>query len=221
MDNFYTVRAFYRKEGRLKYISHLDLNRCVTRELKRSGLPVWHTLGFNPHIYVTFALPLSLGQESVCESFDFRLTEKMDLETAKERLNAVLPDGLLVMELALPVEKPETIAWADYDVSQEYAGDAKPVAERFARWLEQPEIHAVKKTKKGEKDVDLKPHFRLLHMESSENMLKISLRCAAGGTFNLNPCLVLERFAAAEGLPPDWQRIIRRAVLNKEMASWR
>ena len=82
MDNgFYTVRAFYRKEGRIKYISHLDMNRCISRDLKRSGLPVWHTLGFNSHIYLTFALPLSLGYESLCDSFDFRLTREMDLRS--------------------------------------------------------------------------------------------------------------------------------------------
>ena len=49
------------------YISLLDMQRVMQRELKRSGLPVWHTLGFNPHIYMTFACPLSLGQESRCE----------------------------------------------------------------------------------------------------------------------------------------------------------
>ena len=48
------------------YISLLDMQRVMQRVLKRSGLPVWHTLGFNPHIYMTFACPLSLGQESQC-----------------------------------------------------------------------------------------------------------------------------------------------------------
>ena len=47
------------------YISLLDMQRVMQRVLKRSGLPVWHTLGFNPHIYMTFACPLSLGQAKV------------------------------------------------------------------------------------------------------------------------------------------------------------
>ena len=41
------------------YISLLDMQRVMQRVLKRSGLPVWHTLGFNPHIYMTFACPVS------------------------------------------------------------------------------------------------------------------------------------------------------------------
>ena len=59
-----TVRISFKKRDEASYISLLDLQRVMQRVLKRSGLPVWHTLGFNPHIYMTFACPLSLGQES-------------------------------------------------------------------------------------------------------------------------------------------------------------
>lgn len=222
MDNgFYTVRAFYRKEGRIKYISHLDMNRCVSRELKRSGLPVWHTLGFNPHIYVTFALPLSLGYESLCESFDFRLTEEMDLEAARERLNAVLPEGFFVYALELPQAKPEAIAWADYQIAQEYDGGAGKVREALEGWLSRPEIPVIKKTKKGEKEVDMKPHFSLQKLESAGNALDLTLRCAAGGTFNLNPTLLLDTFAAEKGMAPDWQRVVRRLILDAAGNPWR
>ena len=55
-----TVRVFFAKEGRLKYISHLDVTRCLARVFKRSRLPIWYTQGFNPHAYLTFALPLPL-----------------------------------------------------------------------------------------------------------------------------------------------------------------
>ena len=56
------VRLWFQKCGDARYISHLDLSRCMQRALKRSGLPIWYTEGFNPHAYVTFALPLSMGQ---------------------------------------------------------------------------------------------------------------------------------------------------------------
>ena len=98
-----TVRVFFAKEGRLKYISHLDVTRCLARVFKRSGLPIWYTQGFNPHAYLTFALPLPLGVESRCESFDFRLTEEVSYEEVKDRLNAVLPDDLRALRAAAPV----------------------------------------------------------------------------------------------------------------------
>lgn len=220
-NGFYAVRAFYRKEGRIKYISHLDMNRCVSRDLKRSGLPVWHTLGFNPHIYVTFPLPLSLGYESVCESFDFRLTEEMELEEARARLNAVLPEGLLVYALTLPEQKPEEIAWAEYAIEQEYDGGAQRVRTQLEGWLSRPEILLVKKTKKGEKEIDVKPHFTVADLESAGNSLRLSLRCAAGPEFNLNPTLLLDAFAAETGGPPDWQRVVRTAILNKAEKLWK
>ena len=50
-----TVRISFEKKNEASYISLLDLQRVMQRVLKRSGLPVWHTLGFNPHIYMTFA----------------------------------------------------------------------------------------------------------------------------------------------------------------------
>ena len=62
-----TVRIRFEKTGEAAYISLLDLQRVFHRILKRSGLPVYYTQGFNPHIYLSFACPLSLGQESLCE----------------------------------------------------------------------------------------------------------------------------------------------------------
>ena len=59
-----TVRISFKKMNEASYISLLDMQRVMQRVLKRSGLPVWHTLGFNPHIYMTFACPLSLGRRA-------------------------------------------------------------------------------------------------------------------------------------------------------------
>ena len=87
----YDVRIFFSKTGRARYISHLDLNRCMQRALKRSGLPVVYTQGFNPHIRNTFALPLSLGYEGETETMDFRLEPELPLEEVARRLRESLP----------------------------------------------------------------------------------------------------------------------------------
>ena len=67
------VRVFFRKTGDARFLSHLDVMRCFTRALKRSGFDVWYTQGFNTHIYLMFASPLSLGFESEYEPMDFRI----------------------------------------------------------------------------------------------------------------------------------------------------
>ena len=59
------IRVFYRKTDTAKYISHLDINRCFQRAMKRAGIPLWFTEGFNPHAYLTFPLPLALACANV------------------------------------------------------------------------------------------------------------------------------------------------------------
>ena len=86
-----------KRKNEASYISLLDLQRVMQRVLKRSGLPVWHTLGFNPHIYMTFACPLSLGQESECECVDVKTeAEAPDFEQWKAALNAIMPAGIVI-----------------------------------------------------------------------------------------------------------------------------
>lgn len=191
MDKFIDIRVFYKKRGRIKYISHLDMNRCMQRALVRTGLPCWHTEGFNPHLYLTFALPLSLGYESDCEIMDFRLTEETDLAEVQNRLNAVLPEGLAVYRVALKGEKFDKIVSADYTV--ELYGDVEQLECRFSDFLAEPWIEVEKKTKKGMKTVDLKPEILSCQTERGEGCLRLKLRLPAGKK-TINPGLLTDEF---------------------------
>lgn len=191
MDKFIDIRVFYKKRGRIKYISHLDMNRCMQRALVRTGLPCWHTEGFNPHLYLTFALPLSLGYESDCEIMDFRLTEEIDLGEVQNRLNAVLPEGLEVYRVALKGEKFDKIVSADYTV--ELYGDVEQLERRFSDFLSEPWIEVEKKTKKGTKTVDLKPEILSCQTERGEGCLRLKLRLPAGKK-TINPGLLTDEF---------------------------
>ena len=82
------IRFKFKKVGNLQYISHLDLVRTMNKIIVRANLPLWYTEGFNPKPKMVFAAPLSIGCESFCEFLDLRLTERIDPEVAKERLNA-------------------------------------------------------------------------------------------------------------------------------------
>jgi len=93
------------------YISLLDMQRVMQRVLKRSALPVWHTLGFNPHIYMTFACPLSLGQESQCECVDVKTeAENPDFAQWQTALNAIMPAGIEVYRVEPVKMKADAIA---------------------------------------------------------------------------------------------------------------
>ena len=187
-----TVRVFFTKEGRLKYISHLDVTRCLSRVFNRCGLPIWYTQGNNPHPYLTFALPLPLGVDSRCESFDFRLTDATDYQTVQDRLNAALPEDLRVLRAAAPVYGPEAICWADYRLT--FRDGDTAVAEQLQRFLAEPHLPVIKKTKKGEQQVDLKEKMTVLRVESSPQKTVLDVRLPAGGTLHWSPMLVTGAF---------------------------
>ena len=92
------VRIWFTKDNECKYISHLDLNRVVMRALHKSKLNIWHTEGFNPHPFVTFALPLSLGFKGVKETMDIKLLDDYNKEEIISALNNCLPSGIMVYE---------------------------------------------------------------------------------------------------------------------------
>ena len=129
-----TVRISFEKKNEASYISLLDLQRVMQRVLKRSGLPVWHTLGFNPHIYMTFACPLSLGQESECECVDVKTeAEAPDFEQWKVALNAIMPAGIVITHVGPVQMKADLIAYACYRITYPAQG---PVLEKaLRRWM--------------------------------------------------------------------------------------
>lgn len=195
------TRVFFSKMDRAKYISHLDLNHCVQRAMRRSRLPIWQTEGFNPHTYVAFMLPLSLGQEGVCEAMDFRLTEDVSPEEVKRRLNESLPPDIRVIRVAAPKYKNTDIVSAEYHIESDV-----DVA-KFREFTDSEQILTEKKTKKGVSTVDLKPLISELSFDDG-----ITLRLPAGNDFNINPALLFEAYRNTTGEKIDRLRIVRTRI---------
>lgn len=213
-----TIRVFFEKKDRAKYISHLDLVRCVTRAFARAGLPAWFTEGFNPHLYLTFALPLPLGVEGRWESFDFRLMEDdFPLERVGEGLNAAFPPDLRVVDCSQAVMKPEAIAWADYEIQIFDPAGADALSGDWERFLARPAIPAEKKTKHKTREIDLKPLIRELSRSGEGDCLTLGLRLPAGTALNLNPSLVLDTFWKDRGGEAEYIRMVRAAILTGEL----
>lgn len=110
------LRLRFRKTGRLRYISHLDLVRTMTKAVLRAKLPVWYTMGFNPVPKMVFATPMSVGMESLDELVEIRMTEKVDPAWAIEALNAAVPRELRFYEAYEPENKLTDVAYAEYEV---------------------------------------------------------------------------------------------------------
>lgn len=92
-------RLLFEKTGDAVYLSHLDLMRVFQRAFKRADIMIWHSQGFSPRAYVSIALPLPVGSESVCEILDFEIQDgSVDLTKLPTLLNRTMPAGIRVLE---------------------------------------------------------------------------------------------------------------------------
>ena len=161
------VRARFYKVGMLQYISHLDLVRTMTRILVRSGIPAWYSQGFNPRLKLTFAMPLSIGTQSECEFFDIRLTSPMDFDEIKARLNRSLTEEMQVLEVYQSPRKFNEIAWAEYEIKMTSPGLNSGTADALRELYTNPLV-VTKRSKTGDKDVDILPYIDLRSCEYSD-----------------------------------------------------
>lgn len=212
------VRIWFEKTGAAKYISHLDLTHCMARALKLSGLPVWYTQGFNPRIYMTFAMPLSLGASGVRECMDIRLTEDgAPLEEAAGKINAGLPRDIRVWDVREPEHKLDAVAFADYTLRLEAADSARLKARIEGMFAKGP-VTVMKHGKKGDKELDIAPYFSDMAMDGTRPgylLLTVRLPCSVSGS--VNPGLLLEALKRYEGAEP-YAEITRERLLLEDFS---
>lgn len=198
------IRIFFTKTGMAKYISHLDLMRCMSRAFKRAQIPLWFTEGFNPHLFMTFARPLSLGQESLCEVVDVRLVGEMTFKEMQTRMNAVLPRDITVVGVAKPVHKPSEIAVAEYAIKL-FTDSPNALCEYIQSGFEAQQITVLKKAKQGrkkiEKEIDIKPNVLWFEIAPQETHVLLNVSLTAGDQNNINPTLLLSALTA--GFPSE------------------
>jgi len=211
------VRVWFIKTKSAKYVSHLDLLRCMTRVLKISKLPVWHTEGYNPRIYMTFAMPLSLGFSGEREIMDIRLNEDVPFDKICDVLRAKLPEDIYVTEASEPKMKLEEIGFANYQIDIE-SKDSGKIKAKIHEMLDRENLTVIKHGKKGDKEVDIKPHFSDMKIEQiNENLLRIlvCLPCSVSGGINPNLFINLLEAEISEEISVD---VIRKCMLDKSFA---
>jgi len=152
------LRMRFSKTGMAVYMSHLDLMATARRTLLRAGVRLKYSDGFNPHPYISIALPLPVGTSSLCELMDFGVAGGLTPDGLAEILNAVTPGGIGVLEVYLPVRKFSGIKWLRISGALRYDTRVQPgvVVSLNARFKAESIIIA-KKTKSGVSDTDIVP----------------------------------------------------------------
>lgn len=180
------LRIKFNKTGEAKYISHLDLLRTFNRMLMRSILVPEYSQGFNPHILLTFAQPASVGMATKNDCADIVVAGEYDLKEVYDNLLKTAPTGIEIVEVTDKQTIPfNTLCAAMYTVLV----DTNASKDDIIEFLRLDEILIDKKTKKGIKEIDIKPMFLSYEVEDGV-VLKLKLK--AGSQENLNPQLVLK-----------------------------
>lgn len=210
-----TVRIKFAKTGRTKYISHLDLMRCFQRCIRRLELPIAYSEGFHPHMLLTLAGALSLGFESQGEILELQLKEEMKPEDVMTQMQTIVPDGLKILSCYVPRHKMAQLGYAEYQVTLP-CEDAAQLHRQWDEFLAQPEILAVKKTKRGMREMDLKEQTECLSVTEYEDCLVLCLRLPAGSKVNINPALFIETFEKTEHVSFGFPKYCRMKLLTTE-----
>lgn len=218
------VRLRFSKTGRLKYISHLDINRAMSRALKRAQIPLWYTEGFNPHPYMSFSLPLLLGVESLCESVDLRIIGDITNDEIKNRLNNVLPQDIKIVDVYDDFRDNSEIVYSDYVYKFEFK-DNEAAFEKIKNVLSSDEIIALKKGKQGRKRVmketNIKSFIDKYSISIRNDVIVLNIRLLAGPEKNLNPSLLFDTIIRLIDMDFEWKSIARISLLDKDYKEFR
>ncbi len=198
----------------MRFISHLDMTRFMARVIRKAGLPVWYTEGFNPHLYMTFALPLSLGFSSEYDAVDIRLLDdNYDISTLCDTLNAVSPPYIKFFDAKDPVKKAGDVSFAEFSITFDDKGEIKAPLNAF---LSSGNITVLKKTKKGViKELEISDKIVSFSFDSDDGNTVLTLTLPAGSVENLNPELILTAFFEQSGSYYCYE-ITRTAILDKD-----
>lgn len=217
------VRIWFKKMGMSRYVSHLDLMRAMSRTLRRANVPLWYTEGYNPHPYMTFSLPLSLGMESLCESMDIRIEGDSTNEDIFNMLCGSMPPGIEIISVDEPKFDPKYIAYGEFDILFDCENKAESVKTLIEDMLSQDELIVQKLGKKGRhkvlKDINLIEFVKSYSVSSMGERVKLTIVLPAGSTTNVNPSLLADEIQKNAG--DISYTIIRKKLMTEDMTTFR
>lgn len=196
------LRIKFEKHGAIRFIGHLDVMRYFQKAIRRSEIDVAYTQGFSPHQIMSFAQPLSVGHESNGEYMDIEVNSLTSCEDVMNRLNAVGTEGIKVTSVVVLPDNATnamaSVAAASYTVR--FRGDRKPALsfpDTITDFMKQSEILYIKESKKGTREVDLKPGIYALSYDTEASCLKMLLDASSGS--NIKPIQVVEALLNMHG----------------------
>lgn len=215
------VRIWFSKQGRVKYVSHLDIMRCMTRAVRRANIPLWYTEGFNPHPYLNFLQPMPLGIEGLNEPLDIRIEGDISNEKIMENLNNVLPVGITVTKVTEPYMKSSDLAFAEYEM---YFEKENVLIEKLTSAMESGELVCEKAGKvngrKRIKQVNVSENIKKYSIIENNDAVIMNVILPGGNTKNVNPMNLLSAINAYLGTDIVPLNIVRLGLLDENLIAF-
>ena len=171
------VRLRFAKRGDARFLSHHDLMRAWEMALRRSGLPVKMTEGFNPRIRLSMPLALGLGIASEDEILEIELEGWTPAEEIRAKLAPQLPPGIELKDLDLvaPGQRGQ-VDWVEYGVRL-----SDTDGEKLKALLEHPAVVVERVKEEERKTLDIRPYLMEVRREGAEDW-RMRLRVTPAGT---------------------------------------
>ena len=212
------IRIKFSKQGEMKFIGHLDVMRYFQKAMRRADVDIRYSEGFSPHQIMSFASPLSVGLTSNGEYMDIEVHSTGSSEEMIRRINEVSVEGIRVLSYRLLPDKAPNgmaaVAAADYTIQFRPGYEPENETDWFQGlldFLSRPSMPVLKKIKKGEKEMDLKPliyESRTLLCPVPEEKQEVAgrslapgvlLKLSAGSSANVKPEMVLDAYCKETG----------------------
>ena len=208
----FIYRVKFTKGEKVKFIGHLDVLRVFQRAIRRAGLPVAYSNGFNPHQLLSFASPLTLGMKSVGEYAEVEMKQAVDPKEIVEKLNKTMPEDMEILKaVLLPQQTKNAMASVEgalYEVTFFDEVKKEELKKILFDYEKQTSIVILKKTKRGLKETDIHPDIWKIELDETKEKAVLRLFLAAGSKQNLKPDLVAQsicRFMNIEYKPFSMQ----------------
>jgi radical SAM-linked protein len=207
------LRVTFSKEGWLAYSSHLDLMRVWERALRRAGMPLRYSAGYNPRPKLQLARALPLGHVGERELIDIWLQESVLLDDFTRSLLPVLPEGLMITHVhqvdpGAPAMQTQVVA-TQYRVIIDWDGPSTEIEDRIERVLASAELPHDRQGRR----YDLRPLIEALRLDGvSEGTAAISMRLSAGPGATARPEAVIDLL----GMGDAFVRYRRTALILRQ-----
>lgn len=203
------LRIAYTKIEDARFIAHLDLTRVFERAIRRSGIHMSYSEGFNPHPKISFGFALAVGTEGEREYVDIDLQGEMELGDVLGRIQEQLPPGIRLLqghvlsEGAKPLMAVLNSASYRMKVPMALPIEEGRLHEAVSAWLARDHVTYSRYSKKGPTDKDIRPWVKSLTGKVQGDEIVFELEVEMGNAGSVRPEEVLASLRELENLPLD------------------